>query len=137
MKPIEALPHSVKTESETLDIIALLKEGIIYSNFEKIYKELPLTLTDWASFLGTTTRTLQRWKKVDAVIPSLSAERIVEIYQLYKFGVEVLGADGFRKWLNSSVEALGGKQPLEFLANSQGINLLRTKLGRIQHGVLA
>ncbi|TDH18262.1 DUF2384 domain-containing protein [Segetibacter sp. 3557_3] len=137
MKSIETLPHSVKTESQTLDIIALLKEGISYSNFDKIYRELPLTLADWASFLGTTTRTLQRWKKADAVLPSLSAERIVEIFQLYKLGVEVLGADGFKKWLHSNVEALGGKQPIEFLSNSQGINLVRTKLGRIQHGILA
>lgn len=70
-------------------------------------------------------------------LPSLCADRIIEIYQLYKFGIEVFGTEGFNKWLNSDIVALDNKVPVTLLNNSQGINLIRTKLGRIQHGVLA
>ncbi len=137
MKSIEAVPYNDITDQDTFAIIALVKKGIVYNSFEKIYKELPFTLEEWAHFIHTTTRTLQRWKKANAALPTLCAERIIEVYQLYKLGIEVFDIDGFNKWLYGNIEALDNKAPVYFLNNSQGINLVRTKLGRIQHGVLA
>lgn len=137
MKPLEAVPYNNITDKETFAIIALVNKGVLYSSFEEIYKELPFTWEEWARFLDTTTRTLQRWKKSNALLPTLCAERIIEIYQLYKFGVEVFGKEGFKRWLESDIEVLDNKKPVSFLTSSPGINLVRTKLGRIQHGVLA
>lgn len=137
MKSIEALPYQISSDKDAFDVIAIIDKGLVYSSFEKVYKQLPFTLEQWATFLDTTTRTLQRWKKAGTTLPTLCADRIIEIYQLYKFGIEVFGTEGFNKWLNSHIEALDNKAPVSLLNNSQGINLIRTKLGRIQHGVLA
>lgn len=137
MKTIEALPHHISSDKDAFDVIAFIDKGIVYNSFERIYKQLPFTLEQWAQFLDTTTRTLQRWKKAGTPLPALCADRIIEIYQLYKFGIEVFGTESFNKWLNSAIATLDDKAPVSFLNNSGGINLIRTKLGRIQHGVLA
>jgi putative toxin-antitoxin system antitoxin component (TIGR02293 family) len=137
MKTLEEIPYKNISDKDAIDIIEIVKEGVAYSSFEKIYNELPFTLDQWARFLDTTPRTFQRWKRVDAALPVMCIERIIEVYQLYKFGVEVFGVEGFNKWLNSNIQALDNKSPVSFLNNSYGIQLIRNKLGRIQHGILA
>lgn len=137
MKTIEDVPYKHVSDEDNFAIIELVKEGILYSSFEKIYKQLPFTLEQWADFLNTTTRTLQRRKKENTLFSITNAERVIEIYQLYKFGEEVFGTDGLNKWLNSYIEALDKKKPVSFLNNTFGIQLIKSKLGRIQHGILA
>ncbi len=136
MKAIEDIPYKSISDKDNYAIIEIVKEGVLYSTFEKIYKQLPFTLEQWATFLNTTVRTLQRWKRVKSLL-SIYAERVIEIYQLYKFGEEVFGTDGLYKWLNSDIVALDGKKPISFLNNTFGIQLIKNKLGRIQHGILA
>lgn len=137
MKTIEDVPYKHISDEDNFAIIELVKEGVLYSSFEKIYKQLPFTLEQWADFLNTTTRTLQRWKKENTVFSITNAQRVIEIYQLYKFGEEVFGTDGLNKWLNSDIAALGKKKPVSFLNNTFGIQLIKSRLGRIQHGILA
>jgi len=137
MKTIENLSHKSISDKDNLAIIELVREGVLYSSFEKIYRQLPFTLEQWARFLDTTVRTLQRWKRVNALFSVSYAEKVIEIYQLYKFGEEVFGTDGFNKWLNSDIAALEDKKPISFLNNTYGIQLIRSRLGRIQHGILA
>lgn len=76
-------------------------------------------------------------EKSNALFSTSYAERVIEIYQLYKLGEEVFGTDGLNKWLNSDIVALGDKKPISFLNNTFGIQLIKSKLGRIQHGILA
>lgn len=137
MKTIEDVPHKSISDKDNFAIIEIVKGGVLYSSFEKIYKQLPFTLDQWAGFLNTTTRTLQRWKRVNALFSISYTERVIEIYQLYIFGEEVFGTDGLNKWLNSDIAALDNKKPISFLNNTFGIQLIKSKLGRIQHGILA
>lgn len=37
--------------------------------------------------------------------------------------------------MESSIPALGGRKPVEFITTTVGIRLLRDILGRIEHGV--
>lgn len=137
MKTIEDISHEGILDKDRLAIIEIVKEGVSYGSFERIYNQLPFTLEQWATFLNTTVRTLQRWKRANALFSVSYSERVIEIYQLYKFGEEVFGKDGFNKWLNSDIEALENKKPISFLNNTYGIGLIRSRLGRIQHGILA
>lgn len=137
MKAIEDIAYKSISDKDNFALIEIVKEGVLYSSFEKIYKQLPFTLEQWAGFLNTTTRTLQRWKRLNSLFSISYAERVVEIYQLYKSGVEVFGTDGLNKWLNSDIAALGDKKPISFLNNTFGIQLIKSKSGRIQHGILA
>src|ERR1019366_3883290 len=96
------------------------------------------TRTDWAKYLATSTKTLDRYEKLRKTFEAFQAERILEIGALFKKGEEVFGKhDGFVRWLNSESIALGWVVPKDLLDTSAGLGLVMDELGRIEYGVYA
>lgn len=114
------------------------RSGIEYTFFNQLLNKIPITLNEWADILHLSNRTLQRYQKQKKNFETLQSERILEIAALYKYGEEVFGeSEKFEGWMNSKIIALGGVKPKSLLDSSYGITMVKTILGRIEHGIFS
>ncbi|MBC6999126.1 antitoxin Xre/MbcA/ParS toxin-binding domain-containing protein [Cytophaga sp. FL35] len=119
-------------------LIKLVREGIPYSDFNKVLNMAPFGSQEWANFLNISVRTLERHREENKIFRQEQSERILSIYQLLNYGKAVFGhQENFFEWLGSESIALGGIKPKELLDTSIGIHMVKDELGRLEHGVLA
>lgn len=134
----QLITYATLDDKNAYSLINAIKEGIRFSFFEKLAKNIPFTLREWASYLHLSERSLQRFKKEKGTFNTVSSEKIIEITMLNKYGIEVFGdQDKFNVWLLTKNVALGGIKPKDLLDSSFGIQLLKDELTRIEHGILA
>jgi len=132
------ITYATLDDKNAYSLINAIKEGIRFSFFEKLAKNIPFTLREWASYLHLSERSLQRFKKEKGTFNTVSSEKIIEITMLNKYGIEVFDdQDKFNVWLLTKNVALGGIKPKDLLDSSFGIQLLKDELTRIEHGILA
>lgn len=132
------ITYATLDDKNAYSLINAIKEGIRFSFFEKLAKNIPFTLREWASYLHLSERSLQRFKKEKGTFNTVSSEKIIEITMLNKYGIEVFcDQDKFNVWLLAKNVALGGIKPKDLLDSSFGIQLLKDELTRIEHGILA
>ena len=109
-----------------------------YKEFKKIADKISFTQKEWADVLHISERTLQRYAKDDGNFNFSTVDRILQIDKVIKKGIDVFGsADKFIGWLKSNPYMLEGRLSLQSLASFEGINMVLTQLGRIEHGILA
>ncbi|MEO9483047.1 MAG: antitoxin Xre/MbcA/ParS toxin-binding domain-containing protein [Ekhidna sp.] len=110
-------------------------EGISKSDFLVIVSNTGLNLTEFSALLPVSKRTIEKAKDKDLLSPAVS-DRVLQIASLYQHGNLVLGSPAaFKEWLHSSLIALGGQKPVQFMNNDTGISMINDLLGRIEHGV--
>jgi len=110
-------------------------EGISKSDFLVIVASTGLNLTQFSALLPVSKRTIEKTKDQELLSPVVS-DRVLQIASLYQFGSNVLGDNQqFQEWLQSSLIALGGKKPIDFINNDTGISMVTDLLGRVEHGV--
>jgi len=132
------ITYATLDDKNAYSLINAIKEGIRFSFFEKLAKNIPFTLREWASYLHLSERSLQRFKKEKGTFNTVSSEKIIEISMLNKYGIEVFDdQDKFNVWLLTKNVALGGIKPKDLLDSSFGIQLLKDELTRIEYGILA
>ncbi|MGV3590030.1 MAG: type II toxin-antitoxin system Xre/ParS family antitoxin [Adhaeribacter sp.] len=125
-------------DQDVYTLIQSVRAGLPFNLYQELVATMPFTLTDWATYLHLSERTLQRYKKEEATFDAPQSEKILEILLLIKKGTEVFeDKENFAAWLEASNVALGHVKPKDLLDSSFGINLLREELIRIEHGVLA
>lgn len=111
------------------------REGLERGHFDKLKSFTGLDIEQLSSILSITPRTVQRKKKDEAFKPDIS-EKMLELAELYAFGIEVYGnKENFQKWIKSDLLSLGGRAPLSMLHSSFGRRTIKEELGRIQHGI--
>jgi len=119
------------------DLISLIRAGIPKQAMTHLMDVADITLTEMASIIHTTDRTLRRYTAQQKLSQEQS-ERMIEMARLYSRGEETFGTmDNFKVWMDTALAALGNKKPKTFLDTSLGINMLMNELGRIEHGILA
>ena len=132
------LNYSSADDNNILRLIAMVREGIKFTNFTEFVKSSPFNLNEWSGFLHLSERTMQRYQKEKATFSTTHSEKILQITLLFNYGIEVFGnKEKFNTWLETDNLALGKIKPKELLDNSFGINLIKDELTRIEHGVLA
>jgi len=110
-------------------------QGISKSDFLAIVASTGLNLTQFSALLPVSKRTIEKVKDQELLSPIVS-DRVLQIASLYQFGSNVLGdTQQFQEWLQSSLIALGGKKPIDFMNNDTGISMITELLGRVAHGV--
>ena len=125
-------------ESQHYAMIAMVREGISYTEFLSFFRQEPFTDTEWANYLGISARTLDRYRTGQKSFPAKQSERILEIKKLLNFGTLVFEDQAnFMDWMSTGNIPLGGTLPKELLDTTMGINMVYDQLGRIQHGILA
>ncbi len=115
-----------------------LVKDFTYKEFKKITDKVPFTLQEWSDLLHISERTLHRYAKANSSFPFSVTDRILQIEKVIQRGVEVFGnLEKFISWLRSNPYMLEGRLSLQSLRSIEGINLVLTQIGRIEHGLFA
>ncbi len=75
-----------------------------------------ITQAELARAVGATVRTIQNWTSGTARPRGKSAERLLDVSQIVKALGEVYRDEGIQIWLRSRNRNLGGRRPIELLA---------------------
>lgn len=120
-------------------VIKAIREGLPFKLFSQIRSFVLFSDNDWAEYLDISAKSLQRYQaEEDFRFKSIHSEKIIEIAEVTKYGVEVFGSFGkFQLWLNKPSFALGGYKPGELIGDSYGKELVMAELNAIEHGIFA
>ncbi|MDI9309104.1 MAG: DUF2384 domain-containing protein [Limnohabitans sp.] len=120
-------------------LVYAIREGVSFELFSLIKEVSPFNDEDWASFLGISTKSLQRSKtKDDFVFKPIQSEKIFELAEVTNLGEEVFDSQSaFYAWLNSPSFALGNLKPIELLKDSYGKEMVVNELHKIDFGIFA
>jgi putative toxin-antitoxin system antitoxin component (TIGR02293 family) len=132
-----AISYELMESFDTNRLIQLVREGVQFPVFSSLLKKISFSISEWASFLHLSERTMHRYQKENKTFDVVSSERIIQITILYEYGITVFGnKENFDTWLVSKNLALGSK-PKELLDTVFGIELINNELSRIEHGIFA
>jgi len=127
------LKHSVKND---FDLAYLAENGIPKAAIQHLADSVGLELKDIILLLPVTSRNLQRYNDTD-LLSNVVSDHLIALADLFSVGSRVLGREYFLDWLNREILVLGNEKPIQFLRTHAGIELVKTELGRIEHGIFA
>jgi putative toxin-antitoxin system antitoxin component (TIGR02293 family) len=91
-----------------------------------------------AELLNVSVKTMQRYQKENKRLNPLNSEMVLKFIALFKQGLTVFGLKkAFLNWLNKPAVGLGNIRPFDLLKTSNGIDLVKDELVRIEYGDLA
>jgi len=123
--------------SDKMLIIFAIRVGIPYSLFDLIQHYTPFSENDWANFLNLSTKSIQRYKLASKNFKPLQSEKIIEMAEVTKVGLDVFGEmEKLKLWLNTPNFSLGKLKPIELLTDSYGKEMVIGELTRINYGIL-
>ena len=124
--------------SDRILIIRVIRTGIPFSLFDLIRQDSPFIEKEWADFLGLSLKSLQQYRKTSKSFNSAQSEKIIQIAEVTKTGLEVFeDMDKFKLWLNAPCDALGNLKPRELLNYSYGKEQIISELTKISEGTWA
>ena len=123
--------------SNKMLIVSAIRAGIPYSLFDLIRTYTPFSENDWAEILNISTKTLHRYKMSSTPFKSTQSEKIIEMSEVTKVGMDVFeDIDQLKRWLDTPNFALGSLKPIELLKDSYGKELVIGELTRVNYGIL-
>jgi putative toxin-antitoxin system antitoxin component (TIGR02293 family) len=132
------------TMAEEPMVIYALKKNVpslksfTFNDFKKIADKVDFTQKEWSDILHISERTLQRYGHANGTFNTGVIDRILQINKVFDRGKEVFGSyERFNLWLRDHPYMLEGRLSIHSLASFEGINLVLTQIGRIEHGILA
>jgi putative toxin-antitoxin system antitoxin component (TIGR02293 family) len=118
-------------------IILLINEGIPYSLFQVIKEASPFSENDWSALLKISLKSLQRYKQTEQQFKPSQSEKIIEVAEVTKKGIDTFGdIHKFKLWLGTPNFSMGNVKPMELLTDSYGKEMVISELTRIDHGIL-
>ena len=122
------------------DMIGRVERGFSIAALERLRHRLGLSLSELASAVGTSPRTLARRKKAGR-LEAAESDRVYRLARLFERAVEVFGGgkdgeDDARRWFQLPQWALGGATPLKYVRTEPGAQEIEAVLDRIEYGVL-
>lgn len=124
--------------SDKMLMISVIKKGVPYSLFALIKDVTPFSESDWAHLLDLSAKSLSRYKQASKDFRPLQSEKIIEMAEVTRAGVETFGSiEKFRLWLETPNFALGSLRPLDLLKDSYGKEMVLSELVHIEHGIFA
>jgi putative toxin-antitoxin system antitoxin component (TIGR02293 family) len=123
--------------SDRMLIVNAIKKGIPYHLFSCIQQLSPFSLNEWSSLLDVSTKTLQRYEKSNKQFKPIHSEKIIELAEVTKLGLEVFeyNSGHLKLWLETPSFALGNRKPIDLIADSYGKDLVISELVRIEEGI--
>ena len=99
--------------------------------FESIEREL-------LRAVGISERTLQRGRAQNKLLDANASDRTLRLASMAALAKEVLGSqDAAEQWLSKPAIALDQRRPIELLQSSEGAEMVKTLLLRMDYGVYA
>ncbi len=117
------------------DLQRTLRRGLPYRAFEALGEALDMPMSQLASLVGVSLRTLARRRSARR-LSSIESDRLYRVARVALLASQVLGSLAkAREWLNSSNRALGGESPISLLDTSVGERNVEETLLRIHYGI--
>lgn len=134
--PLRTTTRRKKGNQELEHILVRMEVQRTRKDIGRILRNSPLDLTDWASVIHVTPRTLQDRLRNQREFAPLEQDRVLMVDQVMARGQEVFGTMAkFKRWLDTPHMLLGSRKPKELLTSAEGIGAVFAELGRIEHGV--
>ncbi len=120
-------------------IVKTIRAGIPFGLFEKLRSILTFTDSDWASYLGLSLKSLQRYRaNADHIFKPMHSEKIIALTEVAHRGREVFGSqEKFDSWFHTPLMVFANQKPKDFVNDSYGKEMVIDELNRIDHGVFA
>lgn len=113
-------------------------KNFTFNDFKKIADKVDFTQKEWSDILHISERTLQRYAHDNGFFNTGVIDRILQINKVFERGKDVFGSyERFNLWLRDNPYMLEGRLSIHSLASFDGINLVLTQIGRIEHGIFA
>ncbi len=116
---------------EPLSRVKLFRDGFSKATFDRLKDATGLDYNQLATALSVSTKTLQR-KEVFELVQS---EKMYELAELYAMGYSYFGKEGFRRWMERPLFSIGNVKPIDVIDVSEGMELLKGEIMRVQHGI--
>ncbi|HEV7381280.1 MAG TPA: antitoxin Xre/MbcA/ParS toxin-binding domain-containing protein [Dyadobacter sp.] len=127
------LKHTVK---DNFDLAFLAENGVPKAAIQHLADSAGLDVKELIALLPVTPRNLLRYEDTD-LLSNVVSDHLIALADVMSVGTRVLGKEYLLEWLNSRIIALSNEKPLHFLRTHAGIELVKTELGRIEHGIFA
>jgi putative toxin-antitoxin system antitoxin component (TIGR02293 family) len=127
------LKHPVKND---FDLAYLAENGIPKAVIQHLSDSVGLDIKEVIALLPVTPRNLLRYSDTD-LLSNVVSDHLIALADLFATGARVLGKAYFLDWLNHPIQAMGNEKPMHFLRTHAGIDLVKTELGRMEHGIFA
>lgn len=116
---------------EPLSRVDTFRNGLEKASFDSLKELSGLDYNTLATAMGVSAKTLQRKEVFDTI----QSEKLYELAELYTIGTNYFGREGFRRWMERPLFSLGNRKPLDLIDVSEGTDLLKTEIMRLQHGI--
>lgn len=88
--------------------------------------------------VGISERTLQRGEAANRRLDTNASDRTLRLASVTEQAIDVLGSqEAAERWLASPALGLDQRRPIDLLQSTEGTELVRALLTRIDHGVYA
>jgi len=86
--------------------------------------------------IGVSERTLQRGRDEDRLLDSNATDRLIRLASITEQAIDVLGSkEAAEHWLSTPAIGLDQRRPIDLLQSSEGAELVKTLLIRMDYGV--
>ncbi len=110
--------------------VALARE--MMAEYELVERE------DVLRAIGVSERTIQRGKDNDRLLDSNASDRLLRLAAVTEHAIDVFGSkEAAERWLVARALALDQRKPIDLLQSSEGAELVKSLLTRIDYGVYA
>ncbi|MGY6744586.1 MAG: antitoxin Xre-like helix-turn-helix domain-containing protein [Cecembia sp.] len=116
---------------EPLSRVETFREGLGKDAFESLKAVAGLDYNTLATALGISAKTIQRKEVFDTI----QSEKMFELAELYAMGIAYFGLEGFRAWMERPLFSIGNRKPLDLIDVSEGLDILKSEIMRLQHGI--
>ena len=90
------------------------------------------------SAVGISERTLQRGNAAGKLLDSNASDRTLRLASVAEQAIDVLGSqEAAERWLSAPAMGLDRRRPIDLLQSTEGTELVKTLLTRMDHGVYA
>lgn len=93
-----------------------------------------ITQAELASAVGASLRTIQNWTRGDTTPRGTTATRLVDVQHIVSELREVYTDEGIQIWLRSRNRNLGGRRPIDLLAEDQ-VEVVLDEVQRVVGGM--
>lgn len=119
--------------------IQIIRDGLPYAAIEAISNQTKIPVNHYLKSLEIVQTTYNKKKKSDAILSKQDSEFIIELIELFHFGLSVFNNENekFLRWLRKPNISLGGTTPDSLFDSLTGIFELRKALNRMEYGNMA
>jgi putative toxin-antitoxin system antitoxin component (TIGR02293 family) len=123
-------------EPDSMQVITLIRNGVSGDSIIRLADLISIPKNDVYNLLNLKARTAQR--QVSKNLDADKSGHLMQITRILQRCVEVFeDLEKAKRWLKSPNYALGNQIPLNLLDTTEGIELVRDTLTRIEYGAFA